>query len=127
MVDEFLSDPQKMLVFIGIPAYAALYVFSKFDYWVEDRRFVVRWRLLGVLPIYRRSFPLDNLVCVRRFKWPSDFFSRATPLGNTFSSERTIVEFTGIRLRRLAITPTSFCALRAALEPYLSARPEGGS
>lgn len=128
VVGDILRDPQAMFYLIGIPAYCVLYVLGRFRYSIEGNRFVVRWSILGFLPIYRRSFPLDRLRCVRRFRWPRDFFSLATPLGNTFSSNRAIVEFSGWRRRSLAITPPSFDALATALAEYLpkdSGLPEG--
>jgi hypothetical protein len=118
LIGDVLGDPSAMLIFIGLPAYVILYVFGCFKYSVESKRFVVRWSILGFIPIYRASFPLDQLLCVRRFRWPRDFFSLATPLGNTFSSNRAIVEFGGWRRRSLAVTPRSFDDLSAALSDY---------
>jgi len=112
-----------MMSWIGVPAYSVLYVFGRFTYDVIGERLVIRWRIFHFLPIYRKSFDLGQFVSVRRFRFPRDLFSFATPLGNTFSRNRAILEFKGWRTRRLVVTPRNFEEFRQLLIRHPAAAP----
>ena len=119
-MSDIVGDPTLIFLYIGLPVLVILYGLGRFEYRVDGGRFLVRWWILGCVPIYWKSFPLETLVSMRRFRWPRDVFSFATPLGNLFSKNRTILEFQGIRRRRLAITPESYESLHLELSRYLS-------
>lgn len=119
--DVTAFDPEQMFFWIGVPLILATTVFARFRYFVDEGRFVIDIRALALIPIYRRSFRLDRIVSLRRFLYPRDLFSLATPAGRLLSTQRCIVEFSGWRRRRLVITPDSFEALQSTLAPYIVA------
>lgn len=103
-----------LVLVLFVVLFASLYVFSSFQYSIEGEFFVVRWRLLGIVPFNRKRIPLEQIEDVRRFG-VMDLFRGVEIWGTLLRGDKMIVVRRSGLLKRVYVTPPNAAMLRSEL------------